>query len=158
MLRPVSDLPDVEEFTTSHAAIDHLIERLPSMRADHLEPLLQGLKFGMKLVICRRGGGPFDLPPSDGALALLIASASCGPDQFDEASIGRALRAAAGVCVTSTTATEAALSVAGLALVSGQRSILIETTARFEADWLAAIKRLAPDARVLLSTSVEGRA
>lgn len=152
------DLPDVEEFAASHAAIDHLIERLPSMRASHLEPLLHGLKYGMKLVICRRGGGPFDVPRSEGGLALLIASTSCGPDRFDEASLGRALKSAAGVCITSTTAIEAALSVAGLALVSGRRSILIETTSRFEGDWLSTVTRLAPDAKVLLFTSVEGRA
>ena len=146
------------EFSVSAAVVDRAIRRLGSLNAEHFAPLLSALGRGTRLLVIQPGKGRFRLSRNSGPTILCFAGGACSPTAFDRRSLDRALKNALGICVLTSPSIEAVAAAAALAMMGGRYVVIVETTERYEADWIKALRERAPKVPVLLATSAEGSA
>ena len=105
--------------------------------------------------------GAFSFP--DGLPIVLLLgddySLAWGPQAFSQTSLRRFLQeASSAVVVSGAPEVEAySLAVAG-AVLSNRHTLIIESTERWEADWVALLRELSPGLPTLVSTPGRGKA
>ncbi len=136
----------------TRANLDKAIQASPP----HLKMILEAvrdreIRFGQ----IRQHQGAFSFPAGL-PIVLWVGDdydLSWGPQAFDRDSIARFVRGATSAVVVAGAPEPVAYNaaVAG-AILSGHHSVIIETTERWEGEWLALLRELAPGMPVLLST------
>ena len=128
----------------------------------HLQVILEAvrdrhIRFGS----VKQHTGQFSFPTGL-PIVLLLAddySLSWGPQAFSKPSLRRFLQGSSSAVVVSGAPEVGAysLAVAG-AVVSGRHTLVIESTERWEAEWIALLRELAPGLPTLISTPARGGA
>ena len=144
-------------FTPTARQVRERVARMVAERpaAGHLTPVFLAATRGVLVAVIGQGRHVFALPPGRPAVLIIgdDAAASRGPDGFHRASLRRALRRATHVAVRAGAPVPAVYAAAPEpALAGGGAVVLIETRERHEADWVAFVRRHAPDAACLLVT------
>ena len=82
-----------------------------------------------------------------------------GPQAFSRTSLRQFLQGAASAVIVSGApeATAYSMAVAG-AVLSGRHTLIVESTERWESDWIALLRELAPGIPTLVSTPGRGKA
>ena len=128
----------------------------------HLQVILEAvrdrhLRFGH----IKQHTGQFSFPAGLPILLLLADDydLAWGPQAFSKTSLRRFLQGASSAVVVSGAPEVAAysLAVAG-AVVSGRHTLIVESTERWEAEWIALLRELAPGLPTLVSTPARGEA
>ena len=114
------------------------------------------MKLGVRLLVIDPGEGEFFLPLARNGGLLYLAAGASGPHAFDEASLRRAIDYTLGISIVASPTLEAFAAPAGLALISRNWAIAVETTERFETEWVNAFKEWAPTVKIFLTTSTVG--
>ena len=122
----------------------------------HLQVILEATRDGhIRFGHVKQHQGSFSFPEGK-PIVLLVGDdydLAWGPQAFSKTSLRRFLQGGASAVIVSGVPELApySMAVAG-AVLSGRHSLIIESTERWEADWVALLRELAPGMPMLVST------
>lgn len=130
---------------------------------DWLRPLYRAVRDdGACLMLVHQGRKPFTIPETNGrtpiAMILDDTDRSVGPDGFYLPATSRMIRASDAFAVVSSAPVVLPYAAMATIAATGRAVMIIETLPEHELQWIALIKKLVPNAKVIVSTVKGGQA